>query len=137
MNRQTKLAIVAALGAVMPFYILISYYSVGVQSAIRRALGVGVSAGYDTAEAVVLASIAIVMATSMFLFMSKIFSGAGLLRGFLAGLVVIIPGSALGRMLHSPTDPAAGLLVVMLTIFSGCGVAMLAGLRAASPGKQQ
>jgi hypothetical protein len=133
MNKQTKLAIVATLGAVMPFYILISYYSVGVQRAIRQAFGVRQSAGYDTAEAVVLASIAILMATSMFLFMSKIFSGAGLLRGFLAGLAVVIPGSALGRMLHSPTDPAAGLIVVMMTIFIGAGVAMFGGLRASRP----
>jgi hypothetical protein len=133
MNKQTKLAIVAALGAVMPFYILISYYSAGLQSAIRRALGIGASAGYDTVEAIVLASIAIVMATGMFLFMSKIFSGPRLLRGFLAGLAVIIPGSALGRFLHSPTDPAAGLLVVMLTIFVGAGLAMFVSLRASRP----
>jgi hypothetical protein len=137
MNKQTKLAMVAALGAVMLFYILISYCTVGIQNTIRQALGVRDSAAYDTVEATVLASTAIVMATGMFLFMSNLFSGARLLRGFLSGLVVIVPGSAAGRYLHNPADPANGLLAVTLTIFIGAGVAMFFALRhknAASPG---
>lgn len=137
MERQTKLAVVSTLGSVMPLYILLSYYSYGLQSAVREWTGARDFLAahrdwipvYDAAEATILASISILIASSIFLLIAQSFALDRLLRGWLAALPVLATGSALGRYLHNPSSPMPGLVVVMLTIFSSASISIFVAFR--------
>jgi hypothetical protein len=137
-KRQTLLAASTTLGAVVPIYVMVGYFTIGLQKAVRDFAGIRhfLSAHpawipvYDVAEATVLAAFSVLLGSAIFLSIAKRPGVRRLLRGSLAALPLVVVGSALGRYLNNPSDPMPGLLVVTLTILLSAGISMFVAVRA-------